>query len=166
MWSWKQLKQIFKADQGDFSDSAVIVWPVSISDPMAPSNLYPVNPHVTVFFFPDVVGDNISEDALVRIIQGTEFAVYPVANVKGLAWFGPEQNVPVLELDNDYLVEYRDELKGRLDRLGINYSQRFPDYKPHVTITTESAESGEWPSSVLLQPVELWYREEKIRIFK
>lgn len=161
MWTLKELmKFIRKSDGAEFSDSAVVVWPV-----IYPEDLYPpVDPHVTVLYMPDVTTAAYTKEDVIAVIKKTEHNTLPLATVKRLEMFGPLQDTPVLTLENEFLHEYNQALQDEFKLAGITYSDRFPDYKPHVTVSSDAVASGLWPTQFLLAPVELWWQNQKISI--
>jgi 2'-5' RNA ligase len=160
MWTLKQLKSLLRKSDGttDFSQSAVVVWPVFYPEDMFP----PDDPHVTVLYMPDV--SNTNKQDVIDAIKKTDWNTMPLARVSGQEMFGPLQDTPVLTLDHDFLEEYWNQLKGEFELAGIEYSQRFPEYRPHVTITSDAVAFDNFPTQFLLAPVELWWQDQKVPI--
>src|SRR6478752_4835534 len=94
--------------------SALLCWPVEwierhrILDPIP-------GLHCTMLYFPDVVEAGISKDAILktlRSIEDREPLGYSLTKVKWVSAFGPEKNVPVLELDLDHHWEHHNSLEA------------------------------------------------------
>lgn len=163
MWKWSDLKRLLrKRDKGfDVKNLAAVMWPAVYPSDMLP----PDEPHVTIIFLGEIdTFEGFTKQDVIDVIKTVPHDFFLWADVDGLDWFGPEQNIPVLRVRHDYLSVVHQSLKASLDARGIPYDTRFPEYKPHVSITDEAALSGVWPDKILLTPVELWWGGEHIKI--
>lgn len=156
MWTLKQLKDIFR--KGDFKDSAVVVWPVVYPAGYLP----PKEPHVTILYLPDVT--SVSKELVLEAIKATGHEVYLVARAEGIEMFGPDKDIPVVRVQHNYFEDYYRQLREEFDKRGIEYSTLY-DYSPHVTMSEEAGRENLYPQKFNLLPVQLWWRNEKIRIF-
>jgi 2'-5' RNA ligase len=93
--------------------------------------------HVTMFFF----GDNLDIDRLVEIVRVT-FGVVAgtkpfTARTSQLTSFPAPEDAPtpiICRVESDALHDLRDRVKEAYDAAGIEYSNKHPEYKPHVTL--------------------------------
>lgn len=164
MWKWSDLKRIFmrKASVRDTADLGAVMWPVAYPVDMLP----PENPHITVVIFDDINNPELgyTREDVMDAVRNTFWNCYLWCKVDGLEWFGAEQDIPVLRVSHDFLNAYRESLLVELEARGIPIDMRFPDYKPHVSITDEAALDGVWPNGVLAGPVEVWWGNNHYKI--
>lgn len=166
MWKWSDLKRIILR-KSEFSDSAIITWPVSYPTEDVGGTAYaPEDAHVTILYIPNIDDDELgfSKEDVIDAIRETEWDIMMFMTVTGMEWFGPENDIPVLRVEHHYLEKYRNEVKASLAKRGIVVEETYPEYKPHVTIPVLAAERGLWPARLMGGPVELWWGDEKIRI--
>lgn len=166
MWKWSDLKRLLLRKAGvDTADLGAVMWPVQYPD-MGDPKYTPKDPHITICIINDINNPDLGfgvEDVLDSVRQ-TGWDVVMRCKVTGLEWFGPEQNVPVLRVQNDYLDFYHESIVNELAERGIPIDTRFPEYKPHVTITNEAALDGVWPEYVFAGPVEVWWGNEHYQV--
>lgn len=165
MWKWNDLKRFLKKEaEPDYSGYAAIMWPAKY--PYQGNARYqPENPHCTIITLTsDINSVNYTKEDILSVIRATDWNVLLPATVKGLEWFGPDQNIPVLTLEHDYLEKYHNQIKIALDNVNAVYDTTYPEYKPHVTITPDAALEGVYPSKIFLAPVELWWGDEHIKV--
>lgn len=145
---------------GEFEDTAIIaypvLWPSGHRDPQIP------DVHSTVVFLGDVSNSEFTKEDVLDAMREFDVNVYRWVDVDGLDWFGPNHDVPVLRISHSGLQGFYERLTEKLAIKGIFSASEFP-YSPHVTIDMETATIG-WPNHLMLGPVELWWREEKIKI--
>lgn len=166
MWKWSDLKRLLiRKAAVDTADLGAVMWPVQYPD-MGDPKYQPSDAHITVCIF-----ENINEPDLgytlqdvIDAVKQTGWDVIVRAKVLGLEWFGPDQNIPVLRVQNDYIDFYHEAITNELAERGIPISMKFPEYKPHVTITDEAALDGIWPEYVFAGPVEVWWGNEHYQI--
>jgi 2'-5' RNA ligase len=95
------------------------------------------NAHITVAYLgDDVPVENIA--ALIPILYEVTSATMPFSASTSLVSTFPagDDGVPVIAMvDSPELHSLRDELCAAMDAAGIEYSRKFPTYRPHVTIT-------------------------------
>lgn len=164
MWKWNDLKRLLRKKQElDVTKLGAVMWPVLY--PLSDPEHMPTDPHVTIIYFGEIDGDiGFTKADVIDAIQKTTHDVYLWMRVSGVEWFGEEQNIPVLRVEHDYLDFYHNALKAELDKRGIPYDTRFPEYKPHVTITDAAALDGVYPPLLLACPVELWWGGEHTKV--
>jgi hypothetical protein len=141
--------------------SALLCWPVEFLD-YKERNIY--QPHVTALYFPDVSRAEYSKDDLLSALRTSPHVParrYELARVKSAEAFGPDKNVPVLRVTNGSYydldartIKYREALDSR----GI-FADRTYDINPHVTVDLETLLRP--PETVLLRPLELWWRNDE-----
>lgn len=159
MWKWSDLKRLLrKAETKDIADLGAVMWPVVYPD-MVEEKYQPVDPHITVVIFNDVNNPDLGYSYMdvIEVVQDTISAVMLWVTVRGVEWFGAEQNVPVLVVEHEMLNQFRDALVINLANKGIPIDMTFPEYKPHVTITADAALDGVYPQRLLTKPVEVWW---------
>lgn len=169
MWKWNDLKRlILKRQDLDTRNLGAIMWPVAypnLLDPSGGTYYQPKDPHITVIYFGEIDGDiGYTKEDVIDAIESTMWEAYLWCRVTGVEWFGPEQDVPVLRVEHDYLPVFWESIKGALRQRGIPFDETYPEYKPHVTIPTLAALEGVYPNHLLAGPVELWWGNEHIQI--
>jgi len=92
--------------------------------------------HITMFYMGDEVPmEEVSKAALAAfdVVSATK----PVKCVcKGLDTFPGEETVPVIcPVDSPDLMKLREAMKKAFDKAGVEYSKKFPDFHPHVTLS-------------------------------
>lgn len=169
MWTWSELKTLLRKKEAevDYSTYAALMWPAYY--PYMGSPMYqPRDPHATVIYLTSDINqvNYTKEDVLgaLRSYLNVATGIYLHTQVKGLEWFGPEKDVPVLRIDHSELQNYRQRFVEILNNRGIFWTENYPEYKPHVTITPEAATDGVYPSKLLLTPLELWWGGEHIKV--
>lgn len=132
-------------------------WPTDVDDP-----------HCTLISF----GDNIEalDFGPIDIIGALTDIVWfdgrgtLEANTKGsLSMFGPEQNVPVVELIDPILHAHSDDVRADLRASSITWDQTYPDYRPHVSVGPSSV-SETVPSTITLARPQLWWGDERFNL--
>lgn len=93
--------------------------------------------HITVAHLGDDVPiETIGE--LLPVLHSVTARTVPFSvETSRITTFPPgDDGVPVIAMvDSPELHEFRDALCGAMDKAGIEYSRKFPVYKPHVTVT-------------------------------
>lgn len=148
---------------GEFSDTALIAYPAFMPNGQpAPVD----NFHCTILYFPDITDAGFTQEDLVDSIREIEANIYLWADVTGLELFGPTSEglmVPVLTLAHDRLDGIHSDLISNLAAKGIAPDDRFPDYRPHVSVGAPGTEPNiSYPLKVLLAPPQLWWRGKKV----
>ena len=101
--------------------------------------------HITMFY----LGDNVSVDKLTRIIpvifKVTEALDPFLVTCKRISTFPKNDDrhssdssngYPVIaQVESPLLHEIRSKLKRAFDSKGIEYNNKYPEYKPHVTLS-------------------------------
>lgn len=93
--------------------------------------------HITVVY----LGDDVPIETIanvVPILYEVTFQTLPFSVSTGHVTTFPvgKDGVPVIaRVDSPALHEFRAEICRALDAAGQSYSKKFPDYKPHVTLT-------------------------------
>lgn len=92
--------------------------------------------HVTMFYF----GDNLSIDRMTEIIRVTfevarDTKPFTVRTSQLTSFPAGDEGAPIIcRVESDALHDLRDQIKAAYKREGIEFSDRHPDYKPHVTL--------------------------------
>lgn len=164
MWKWNDLKRLLtrKAATLDTADLGAIMWPVVYPSDMDP----PKDPHITVIVFMDINNPELgfTKEDVISAVSETVWDVFLWTKVEGIEWFGLEKNIPVLRVHHDFLPVFHKSIKGILESKGIPIDDRFPDYKPHVSITDSAALDGNYPDKLVAGPVEVWWGNEHYQI--
>lgn len=96
----------------------------------------PASYHITLFYMP-----NLKVDQVAKLLKLTfEFLQkeHPfTTEFKEVTTFKMnEDGIPIIiPALSDYLHEWRPRLAKELDRAGIEYSKKFPEFKPHLTLS-------------------------------
>jgi len=104
------------------------------------------NFHVTMFFF----GDDVSIDALADITRITfgvtsETKPFTVRTSQVTAFPAGDEGQPIIcRVEADALHDLRDKIKDAYDKAGVEYSNTYPDYKPHVTLAYDPEPEGDF----------------------
>lgn len=109
--------------------------------------------HITLLYLGEKVPMETVAKAMV-VTEGVTASTTPFTVRTRLVTCFPknEAGVPIIcRVESDALHEFRAELAAAFDREGIEYSKRFPEYKPHVTLAysdelifDESIPTVEW----------------------
>lgn len=138
-------------------NTALICWPVEWID-----NSRPVPKveglHVTCVYIPDLMGKTKDDiKAAIASIPNRDRLGYKVVKVNWPSAFGPDENIPVLEVDLPNWWEYR-QVAAALDEHGIAYSKDFK-FSPHCTVDLKTVLNP--PKKVLIRPLELWFKDNE-----
>lgn len=107
-----------------------------------PSNHF----HVTCFFF----GDDVPIDTLAKITEVTygvtsETKPFTVRTSQLTSFPAGDDGRPIIcRIESDALHDLRDKIKAAYDAAGIEYSNKFPDWKPHVTLAYNTEPEGDF----------------------
>lgn len=112
-----------------------------------PGNREPVSSfHVTMFFF----GDDVPIDALAEIIKVTygvtsETKPMTVRTSQVTSFPAGDDGQPIIcRVESDALHDLRDKIKGAFDGANIEYSNKFPEFRPHVTLAYDPEPEGDF----------------------
>lgn len=137
--------------------SALIAYPVEFLDEV--KDIY--QPHVTLFYFPDVTNAEFTKQEMVNAIAESHFKrTHHLATVFGAKAFGPDKNVPVLRVGvgQQVLSHVYASIKTVLNRNNMFFDNTW-GFDPHVTVDLETALTP--PKQVLLRPLELWWMDDE-----
>lgn len=93
--------------------------------------------HITMFY----LGDNLSINKIVKIIPVvyklvSELEPFLITTRKIVTFPKGDKGYPVIApVEGANLHEIRKKLKRAFDSKGIEYNNKFPEYKPHVTLS-------------------------------
>lgn len=147
---------------GEFDSSATLVYPV-IPDP-AFAITSDADMHSTILWFGDVTDVGFTAEDIVKSVRDMPRAnQYLRATTTGLENFGVDGEVTVATISHGFLIPFRTWLDEKLAVIGAGSASEF-SYSPHITYDSERAYLG-IPNNWLLGPPELWWREQKIKIF-
>lgn len=96
----------------------------------------PEDAHITLVYFDEDMTDD-TERRIQSCLQSF-YKVWPsgVVSTNKLTCFDKPGNIPVIfEIDGTYIHKLKNAICYCLDRMGISYSRKFPDFKPHITIS-------------------------------
>lgn len=108
-----------------------------------------ISDHITLFY----LGDDVDIKTIIKCINSclkvTEKQKTFIVELKGYSCF-PEGNdgVPVIcNIENRELQKLRNRLARKLDSAKIEYSKKFKEYRPHVTLSynKDKVEDGTFP---------------------
>lgn len=98
--------------------------------------------HITMFYFEQ----KLTIASIIKIME----AMYAVANkttalkIKGTkvsSFPKGDDGVPVIvPIESEDLLSLRNSMAKKLTKFGIKYSNRYPEYKPHLTLSYSSKE--------------------------
>lgn len=163
MWKWNELKKFLKSESPrELKDLGAIMWPV-IYPAYEDDQYNPKDPHITVVIFDDINNpDNgFSKEDIFDVVESTHSGTSQlVTTVTGVEYFGENNDWPVLRVQHTFLDRFHNEVKATLDRRGIEYDKRFPEYKPHVSTTPEAVRDHVYPAELWTRPVEVWWGEK------
>lgn len=121
----------------------------------------PATLHVTMFY----LGDDVTMDDVGKAAKAT-FEVVSQADPLGCrvsqvdTFEGDEESVPVIcPVESPDLMELHGSVSKALDAAGVEYSKKWPEYKPHVTLSY--CKPDERPASREIKPVE-WTTAEVV----
>lgn len=92
--------------------------------------------HITLFS----LNDNMKLEDIEKVIE----PVYELAKktepfkitLKEFTTFEGNDKIPVIcRLDTEEIFKFRESLRKKLDKAGIEYSKKFPEFKPHITLS-------------------------------
>lgn len=146
----------------DYGDTAAIVmpvlWPTAYKQPKTPDL------HCTLFFCEDLTG--LNEDNFVDAIRDSLYNnMFIMADIYELDMFGPESDIPVVKIRHPLINAIHNEIEISLRNRNIPFNNKYT-FNPHVTIDEDTFYMGPIPQSVWLRPVELWWRNQKIKILE
>ena len=92
--------------------------------------------HLTLFS----LDDNLKIDEIEKIIEPVfELAKKSVPFkiiLKEFTTFEGGDKIPIIcRLNTEEIFKFREALKKKLDKAGIEYSNKFPEFKPHITLS-------------------------------
>src|SRR5690606_38545516 len=92
--------------------------------------------HLTLFYLGDNIPLDTINDAIEACITITEKQKPFLIDVNGYSCFPKGEKVPVVcRVKNQEIFDLREDLKKRLDKLNVEYSKKFPTFKPHITLS-------------------------------
>jgi 2'-5' RNA ligase len=92
--------------------------------------------HVTVLY----LGKGVTTRQITKAITAAEKIIsntppFLLKTNKVTCFPKGEDGVPIIaKINSPELIEFHSSLKLAFDKAGVDYSNRFPDYKPHVTL--------------------------------
>ena len=93
--------------------------------------------HITLFYFPDKLEiEDISKtiEAVLEISEETNPFEISISEIN--CFSKGDSGVPIkLEVESPKLIKIRKNLAGLLDEKGVQYSQKWPEFKPHITLS-------------------------------
>lgn len=93
--------------------------------------------HCTVFYLGDDLPFEIINECIPAIHNITSKQKPFIISLKNYTSFDKgKHGFPVIcRIKSDELVELRNKIKKELDDAGIEYSKKFPSFKPHITLS-------------------------------
>lgn len=100
--------------------------------------------HITMFYLGDKVHPKeILKSALcsLSVLGSTDTFEVDLQTITSFP-MNPEDGRPVIcKIQSEKLLELREELAVSLDKDKIDYSKKFPEYKPHVTLSYDKSDN-------------------------
>ncbi len=119
--------------------------------------------HITILH----LGKDLPNDVLAKAIL-TAYSVtstlqpFTVSTNRITVFPGGDRGTPIIcPIDSPQLHELRQKLSESFDRDGIEYSKKFPEYKPHVTVAYANDPHEDWGSDIGFSKIE-WGAHEAI----
>ena len=135
---------------GEHAESAAIVylsaWPPDED-----------NAHCTLIYFGQIPDLSFGLEDLEAALAAAGIRAPGRVFTTGAEWFGEEKDTPVVTLGSARLQANYQKLKAALSDAGIEWDEKWPEYKPHVTV--ENVGIG-FPQSVELSGPVIWWGED------
>lgn len=147
---------------GQFSNSAGIMYPAEFSNHYAAPVELPGDLHTTVMYLGEIDQLNYMDYDVLEALTEVDLNMFIWTEVIGKELFGPDQDIPVLRVDNSQLQRNFDKVEAALSAVGIKNGSSFPDYKPHITVPIEVWNAP--PKHALLMPAQLWWGETTVSL--
>lgn len=153
-----------------YAESIAIMFPVVV-----PSNhTMPVDPeinsHCTVTYLGEIPDVNYNPSDIIRMLKDLPNVNAKEISTEHFELFGVENDFLVLLLDASPLREIQAQVLSILRENGIESADRYPDYRPHITIREGYVGGLESLNDVLLPPTVtlgipmLWWGNERYNI--
>lgn len=152
-----------------YAQTIAIVYPAA-----APSDEYnlpidkEIQTHVTINILGQIPEVDFSKDELVITLRNIEWEKITEAKVGHLELFGLDSDFLVMTLDAPALRNNRNLVYETLAGVGISSLDKFPEYRPHITLMEnyegllESPE--DLPETVKLGLPTLWWGNEAVEL--
>jgi 2'-5' RNA ligase len=100
-------------------------------------SIMPTDMHVTLFFSEKDLDIHSFCDVITICHTVTaRFKPFKIGTTRAISFPLGEDGVPIVsKIVSPWLLVFRDYLRGAFDEIGIDYSRKFPEYKPHVTLS-------------------------------
>ncbi len=98
--------------------------------------------HLTMCYFPDKLSlSDISKVIEVMISLTEKLTPFEIELIQVNCFPKGDDGVPVkIEVESGVLQEIRLDLVNALDEVGVEYSKKFPDFNPHITLSYSEEE--------------------------
>lgn len=136
---------------GEFKESVAVVYP---------SNWPPddSNAHCTVVYMGEIPELEFEREDLVKALKFAGLRAPGWAFTTGVEQFGKDKDITVVTLQSFALQVQYSLFKKAMASCGIEYVEKWPEYKPHVTVK----EPGQgFPQSVRLGAPTVWWGEDR-----
>lgn len=150
-----------------YAQTIAIVYPA-----VAPSEAYnlptdrTIKTHVTVSLLGEIPEVDFTKEELIEALRNIEWQTISDAEVEGLELFGIKNDFLVMLLQSPSLQRNWMSVNETLNRSGIPILDKYPSYRPHITLMENYEEA--LPTPEFLPPVikvgfpELWWGTEAI----
>ena len=155
--------------ENQYAQTIAIVYPA-----VAPTDDYElpidreINTHVTINVLGEIPEVYFSKDELIAVLRNIEWEEITEAGVEQLALFGISNDFLVMTLDAPALQKNRKLVNEALADAGILSLDKFPDYRPHITLRENYdgllAPTDELPETVKLGLPTLWWGNEAVSL--
>lgn len=149
----------------DYSNDVALMFPATVMWDGETN----VDTHVTCVYLGDVADITFTKDELLKALR--PYIPLDVGQVfpRSLELFGENKDYLVTTLEDFQLDIINSLVLNIVKGIGGSDASSFKDYKPHVTLQDEftgSVDNFELPSKIVLQPLQLWWGNEKIDLDK
>lgn len=155
--------------ENQYAQTIAIVYPA-----VAPTDDYDlpidrdINTHVTINILGEIPTVDYSKEELVATLRNIEWEEITEAEVDQLELFGISNDFLVMTLDAPALQTNRKLVNDALADAGIPSLDKFPDYRPHITLRENYdgllAPAEDLPETVKLGLPTLWWGNEAVSL--
>jgi 2'-5' RNA ligase len=94
------------------------------------------NSHITLVYMGEVEEDTIAQALLVLLDFCPKYQPIPITSSVFTQFPAGDDGVPLIcKVESPELVSFQKDLTAALDAAGVPFSKKFPDYKPHITVS-------------------------------
>lgn len=146
-----------------YAQSIAVVFPAVISATHSLPIDITIDQHCTMVYLGEMPDVSYSLDDILSVLRLFPKITSQIVEVSGIELFGPAKDFLVLSLNPDGLADTKHQLVKHLRDASITVTDRFPDYRPHLTLQENYQGSLDElaevvvPATVELGIPELWW---------